>query len=343
MVPGSATGVPRVDKTYLKVSIVIPAFNCAYNIEKILTSCLNQTYPKELLEVIVVDDGSTDNSPEIIQRFPVKYLSQINSGPAKARNSGWKLPTGNIVCFTDADCIPDKDWISKLMVNFTQDNIGAVAGSYGVVNKGSIIASCIYEEIIQRHSEMPALIQAFGSYNVAIRKDILEKVGGFNEDYRYASGEDNDLAYKIVESGYKIYFAKEALVYHYFPEKIGLYLKEQFLHGSWRMKMYKEHPKMMKGDNYTNYKDIIEPPLSLFIIFIAPFVSLKPLQLIFLICFLIYVILQLPMPIKICLRRKQGKYLNLFWITFLRGFARGVGMLGGICTFYTAKTQKSAK
>jgi len=317
-----------------KASIVIPAFNAAPTIEKAILACLAQSYPKDKLEIIVVDDGSSDNTAEIIKRHPVKYIFQENSGPAKARNTGWKSSAGDVVCFTDADCQPEKEWVLKLVGKFTDEEIAAVAGSYGIVNSNSLKAGCIHEEIIQRHLKMPEFIRVFGSYNVAMRRDILEKLGGFEEGFPQASGEDNDLSYRILQHGFKIYFAKDVLVYHYYPQSLRAYLKGQFQHGFWRMKLYKEHPQMAVGDDYTIWKDIIEPPLALMIIFLVPFTIFRIVLPVWIACLFIYSILQLPMALKICWRTKHWMYLELFWITFLRGFSRGVGMLFGLLNIY---------
>jgi GT2 family glycosyltransferase len=213
---------------------------------------------------------------------------------------------------------------------FVSEDIGAVAGSYGIANSHKILADCIHEEIIQRHLNMPEFIRAFGSYNVAIRRGILEKVGGFEEAYRYASGEDNDLSYKIIRAGYKIYFCKDAIVFHYHQENILKYLREQYRHGVWRMKLYRAHPEMMRGDDYTNWKDIIEPPLALFSVSLLPFLSLLGLRNIFLACFSFYCFMQLPMALRICLRKKNIKFMYLAVVTYVRGFARAFGMLAGI-------------
>ena len=103
---------------------------------------------------------------------------------------------------------------------------------------------------------MPQYPKSFGSYNFCIKKNIFDEVNGFDENYKNASGEDNDLSYKIGNAGYKIYFNKEMLVKHHHPEKVWKYLKEQYQHGFWRAKMYKDHPCMIMGDDYTYWKDI---------------------------------------------------------------------------------------
>ena len=96
------------------VSVIIPAYNEENTIESCLNSLLNQTIGKESYEVIVVDDGSTDSTSEIIKRYPVKLFRQGNSGPATARNLGAKNSSGEIILFTDADCVAEPNWIEEM-------------------------------------------------------------------------------------------------------------------------------------------------------------------------------------------------------------------------------------
>ncbi len=245
------------------VSVVIPAYNASRTIADAVAAVLAQDYAGKM-DLVVVDDGSVDGTGDIVRSFPgVCYVRQENAGPANARNRGAREAKGEFLFFTDADCRPERSWISKMMRGFNQD-VAVVAGSYGIANPGSALARVIHEEIIFRHRVlMPEFPKAFGSYNFAVKKHIFEQVGGFDSSYRRASGEDNDLSYKIIAGGGRILFLKDALVDHHHQESLPRYLKEQFYHGFWRVKMYCDHPRMMGGDGYTFWKDMIEVPLVL--------------------------------------------------------------------------------
>jgi cellulose synthase/poly-beta-1,6-N-acetylglucosamine synthase-like glycosyltransferase len=247
----------------VSVSVIIPAYNASATIGRTLGALAKQNCSRPF-EVIVVDDGSFDSTGTVVGLFPtVKYMRQDNAGPAAARNHGAKAAQGEFLAFTDSDCIPHEDWIAQLMAGFSRQQVGVVAGSYGIANPDSRLARCVYKEILWRHSHlMPEYPNSFGSYNFCVRKKVFEEVGGFDTGYRTASGEDNDLSYKVTRSGWRIYFERKALVDHYHPAVLAQYLKEQFRHGYWRVKMYKDHPGMMRGDGYTFWKDIIEMPLS---------------------------------------------------------------------------------
>lgn len=313
------------------VSIVIPVYNAQDTIEAVINACLKQEYPKQKLEIIVVDDGSTDRTREVVKRFAVKYIYQERGGPAKARNKGWRESVGDIICFTDSDCIPSRDWVFSLISKFIRQDIGVVCGSYEIINKEGLLVDCIWREIKYRHSLMPDFVRSFGSYNFSAKKEVLEKVGGFNESYTSASGEDNDLAYKILKAGFKIYFERSIKVRHYFPKELSRYLYEQYQHGFWRTRLYRSHPKMILGDDYTRLKDALEPILVSITIFLSIFTWIEcRINLLLLVLVIFYIALQLMVAFKICLQDKTFKYLYLAYIASLRGLARTIGMWKGL-------------
>ncbi len=243
------------------VSVIIPAYNAQATVAAAIEAVTAQRCTGGV-ELVVVDDGSTDATGDIVRRYPgVRYIRQDNAGPASARNRGAGEARGAFLFFTDADCRPQPGWVARMMQGFGCDDVAAVSGSYGIVNPGSWLARIIHAEIRYRHTRlMPRHPFFFGSYNVAVRHDVFRRAGGFNAVYRRASGEDNDLSYRIVAAGGRILFMADACVDHYHQESLGRYLREQFRHGFWRVKMYLDHPQMMAGDGYTFWKDIVEVP-----------------------------------------------------------------------------------
>ncbi len=324
------------------VSVIIPAYNCEQTIAPALEAISAQTYNGPL-EVIVVDDGSTDKTASVIQSFKkVIYIHQDNTGPATARNQGAHLARGEILFFTDADCVPEPQWIEKMLKPLQEPQIGVVAGSYGIANPQERLAYCIHQEICFRHqSLMPQYPKAFGSYNFCIRRNIFNSVGGFNTEYRYASGEDNDLSYKILKAGYKIYFERNAIVEHFHPFQLNRYLKEQYRHGFWRAKMYFDHPGMTGGDNYTFWKDIIEVPLVLINLFsllgsTVGFASVPAISCIS--SFLILIIIQVIFAFLII---KEVQFTPYFMVVmFLRAYLRTLGFISGVIFFFSKSSKK---
>lgn len=324
----------------LSVSVIIPAFNAEETIGDALAALEAQTCQKPF-EILVVDDGSTDATARIVQSYPhVKYLFQPNAGPASARNYGARRATGNILLFTDADCCPEREWVEKMVGGFSDPDIAVVAGGYGIANPGSWLARVIHYEIKYRHHRlMPEFPKAFGSYNFAIRHEVFDAVGGFNAAYRRASGEDNDLSYKVLQRGSRIRFLRSALVDHYHQTKFGKYMKEQFRHGIWRVRMYIDHPVMAAGDDYTFWKDIVEVPaalLSCVAVFFFPPLLFGIGVLFFGTVETVFGIIMMPRPM-------EGLVAGT--VFFLRSYVRAAGFVAGLFKFiiYIFNKQKNLK
>jgi glycosyltransferase involved in cell wall biosynthesis len=257
-------GAVELTASPIKVSVVVPVYNAQKTIAACVNGLLIQNAPGIDMEIILVDDGSTDATAEILKTFDrIRYFYQPNAGPAAARNHGAHQASGDIVFFTDSDCIPRPDWVAKMINGFRCERAGAVAGSYGIANPESLLARCIHQEILFRHEcLMGDWVDVFGSYNAAVIKEVFERAGGFNTSYRFPSGEDNELSYRLRRNGVRIRFIKDARVDHAHPVSVRRYLYEQFRHGVWRVKMYRAFPAMMAGDGYTFWKDPFEIVLS---------------------------------------------------------------------------------
>src|SRR5689334_23313141 len=111
-----------------RISVIIPAYNYAGMISKTIQAVLAQDVSSQI-EIIVVDDGSTDATAQVVRSFSqVKYIYQTNRGPAAARNRGAQESQGEYLFFTDSDCIPHPDWIQKMLPHFQDASVAVVAG-----------------------------------------------------------------------------------------------------------------------------------------------------------------------------------------------------------------------
>jgi len=264
----------------MKVSVVIPTYNCSRTIIKCANSLLNIDYPKSEMEIIFVDDGSTDNTKELLKQYAqknniIKFFEQTHKGPASARNIGINNASGDIIVFTDSDCIVPPDWIIKLVNKFNKD-IGAVGGSLKPFSLDT--TSEIFEQYrrdsLYGHEEH--IIDALPSCNLAVKKEVLLKIKGFDESFKYPSSEDYDLCYRIRDAGYKILYDPSIAILHFHAQLWHLVFRRAYIHG-------KEGVKLRKKRNYSLNRDI----LSLLKIFILPFLVFAkyPLKL-FLISYL---------------------------------------------------------
>ncbi len=325
------------------VSVIIPAYNAEKTIQRTLESLSHQSF-KGIIEIIVVDDGSQDQTARIVSKFPqVKYILQDNAGPATARNRGAQIAEQDILFFTDSDCIPEIRWIEKMVVPLQDPSVSVVAGGYGIANPECWLARCIHREILYRHHHlMPVYPKSFGSYNFCIRRQVFHSVEGFDPEYRFASGEDNALSYKVLANGHKIYFEKGAIVLHIFPTGLKKYLSEQYRHGFWRVKMYRDHPQMSFGDDYTFFKDIAEVPISLGIMAFGILSFVKPLIFIPLIVFFSLIICLLQFYYSYVMTKNFRLFLGYAIVMLLRSFARTIGFSSGLVNLmFLGKVKKN--
>ncbi len=323
----------------MQVTVVIPAHNAAQTLPECLAACLNQTCRPR--EVIVVDDGSTDDTPRAAESLPVRYLRQDRAGPAAARNRGAHEAEGDIVAFTDADCIPEPDWLEHLAAGFTDEHVVGVGGTYGIANPESLLARVVHGEILARHARFGEEVDFLGSFNVAYRRDAFEAVGGFDETYSAASAEDNDLAYRLMDAGGRLRFVRGARVAHYHPARLASYLRTQMRHGFWRMKLYAGHPGRARGDRYARGPELAAPALALLIavgLIAAPVAAafgsaLAVVATVLLILLSAFVLVYLGLLGRMIRASRDLRMLWFLDVALLRDAARGVGMLHGAWRF----------
>jgi len=268
------------------ISIIIPMFNAEKTIIQTLKGLEDQM--ESDFEVVIVDDGSTDDSSKLVTKFKnqseltIKLLHQKNSGPAKARNLGVEHSEGDIILFLDSDCIPPENWVEEMVKPLNKKIVGCNCG-YRVKNKESLIARYIDYEIAKRHEKlMGRSIDTIGTYSASFMKNVFEKIGGFDTKYRAASGEDFDFAFNTKKMGYDLVFTDKTFVYHYHPDSLRKYLKQQFWRGYWRVRMYLGNKdKIIKGDSYTGYEAQIQFILSGFALLSIPMIVFNPIITLF--------------------------------------------------------------
>jgi glycosyltransferase involved in cell wall biosynthesis len=201
----------------------------------------------------VVDDGSTDLTSEIARKYPVKLLRQRNSGPATARNLGAKNSSGEIILFTDADCIAEPNWIEEMTSPFKDKEVIAVKGAYKR-GKGNLVMRFVQIEFEERYVMLSKLnsIDMIDTYSAAFRRNIFMEYGGFDTNFTKANNEDTELSYRLVQTKCRMVFNPKAKVYHTgHPNTIFKYFKLKLRRGFWRVIVYKRFPDKILTDTYT--------------------------------------------------------------------------------------------
>ncbi len=317
-----------------RISIVIPAWRAEETISSAVSASIAQQWEGGSIEVLVVDDGSPDRTADRAEAAGARVLRQGNAGPASARNRGWKEARGEWIFFTDSDCAPEPDWVATLARHLEDDSVGAAGGSYSAANGDRTLAACIQAEIEYRHSSMKGDVRFLGSFNLAIKRTLLEETGGFDESYRDASGEDNDLSYRLRIAGYRLRFDPEARVSHIHPVRLERYLKEQARHGFWRMKLYSAHPSRISGDDYSGPVDFLEPPVALALLCLAPLAGLPFVPSIIRVGGFFLVFLAGWMTWRLVRFTGDPRLFWFFPVRLLRAFARGLGLAAGVWRFW---------
>lgn len=196
------------------VSVVVPCRNRAGELKRCLESLIQQQFPKEGYEVIVCDDGSEEDIESVIQEITwkglkVSYNRQAPKGPAAARNLGIRMAQGQIIAMTDSDTIPQPNWLAKLCEALSNNpQAVAVEGKVYAENEGE------YAPLGEGPTNKCGGV--FLTCNCAYRRDVLLRVGGFDETFPYAAYEDVELAARAQEFG-EIIWQPEAIVIH--PER----------------------------------------------------------------------------------------------------------------------------
>jgi GT2 family glycosyltransferase len=224
-----------------EVTIVVPVFNAAATIAECVSSLLALRYPRDRYEVVVVDNGSTDATPGILDGFRdgIRILGETTRGASAARNRGIRNASGRLIAFTDADCAVEPDWLSVLLAPLRNLQVGVVGGRIlSRVNANRIER---FGEFIldQRRAieqeDLPYVITA----NCASRREVLHEVGLFDETL--LRGQDVDLAWRIHSLGYRLEYAPDAIVRHHNERTIWGLVHEGYVHGFHGRKVTGKH------------------------------------------------------------------------------------------------------
>ena len=234
------------------VSVIIPVRNAEAALARCLDALGDQSFPREQREVIVVDDGSTDGSRRVAEARGVRVLSQACQGPAAARNAGVAQARGELVLFTDADCVPDRDWIRNMVAPFAAADVAGVRGLYRCRQRQLVarFAQAEYEEKYERLKKGDR-IDFIDTSAAAYRREVFVKEGGFDATFRTASGEDTDFSFRLAGRGYRLVLNPDAAVYHEHPARLRDYLRRKYKTAFWRVSLYERHPDKILSDSHT--------------------------------------------------------------------------------------------
>jgi cellulose synthase/poly-beta-1,6-N-acetylglucosamine synthase-like glycosyltransferase len=306
------------------VSLVIPGRNVAGTIRQCLEAVVPLLERGALAEVIFVDDGSTDDSREVVAAFPVRCLAGPARGAGAARNLGWRSARSPLIWFVDADCVVEPDALERLLPHMQDPRVGGVSGSYGNMRPESLLACLIHEEIIDRHLRMGDRVNFAATFNVLYRRGVLEQIGGFDE--RFLKGQDAELSWRVLAAGYEIGFEQESRVRHYHEDRWLPYFRTQRRQGYWRVFLHLTHRGHARGDSYSSFVDHVQPPLAMLSLAALPLLAFPVTRWLPLVPIGLLLLAQFPMTARLVGRTGQVRQLMFAPMSFLRAFWRGVGM-----------------
>ncbi len=236
-----------------RVSVLICTYNGARTLGETCAAVAQLDYPG--VEVIVVDDGSNDDSPEIAERNGFRVISTDNRGLSSARNTALAAASGEIVAFIDDDAMPDPQWLTYLVDTFARTDFVAVGGPNLPVPGDGAVADAvaaapgnpIHVLVGDREAEhIPGC-------NAAFRTEVLEEIGGFDPRFRTA-GDDVDVCWRLLNRGWRIGYSPAAVVWHHRRTSVGGYLRQQRGYGRAEALLERKWPARYSAGGHVTWR-----------------------------------------------------------------------------------------
>lgn len=314
-----------------EVSIIIPTFNGGPRIGNCLDALLEHTAGRGV-EILVVNDGSTDNTVDVVGRYStVRLINQANAGPAAARNRGAMESSGKILLFTDDDCIVTSDWLTSMLEPFKDPEAVGTKGVYRTRQK-RLVARFVQMEYEDRYRLMSAAdsIDFIDTYSAGFRRERFLEMDGYDTSFPVACAEDAELSYRMSNSGWKMKFAPGAIVYHTHPDTLRAYAAKKHKFAFWRVMAVRKNPGKGIKDSHTpqlmKLQLLFAPALLLALVLDLAMRSRIPASLLVIVLF---VLSTFPFAMRAI---RKDLLVGLFspGLLALRSCAQLVGVIGGI-------------
>jgi cellulose synthase/poly-beta-1,6-N-acetylglucosamine synthase-like glycosyltransferase len=220
------------------VTVIVPVRNGEPTIEPLLESLQKLDYDRKKVEVLVVDGNSTDKTRDIVKKYPVKLVVEKKKGLNTARNTGIRNSNGEIIAFTDCDCVVPSNWITKIVENFKDPQVSCVGGSAKGLN-GDFISQYADNSIVPlmpsfKKREELNMVKPFlrhpAGCNMAFKRKVAEEVGCFDESIQYGFDEV-EFTERVCRAGYKMVLDPKVFVWHKHRSTLKEFLKQNFRYG----------------------------------------------------------------------------------------------------------------
>ena len=236
---------------YPKVSVIVPVRNRPGEIAMCLTALTSLDYSADQLEIIVVDDASTDRTPDVAAKFPVHLIRLKQHKRASfCRNLGAERASGEILAFIDSDCIAHPRWLLELVPMFGDSTLAAVGGridTYHPQKKLDFYEQAESSLMVTPYAKQSQKSDPFfyvPACNFLIRREVFLNLKGFNVDL--SVGEDVDLCWRLQDADHRLAFRPEGVVYHKHRNQLPAFCIRRFQYGTSEPLLQKMHPKREK-------------------------------------------------------------------------------------------------
>lgn len=218
------------ERSWPSVSVVVCSYNGGATLDECLRALGSLNYPN--YEVIVVDDGSTDETPNIVRRHHCRVVRVANGGLSRARNLGIEAATGEIIAFTDSDAYADPDWLYYLATTLENQRAAAIGGPNLSPPDDGFVAQCVnHAPGNPTHVLLDdETAEHIPGCNMAFRREALAEIGNFDPTHR-AAGDDVDVCWKLLVHGRRIAFSPSAIVWHHRRPTVRGFLRQQAGYG----------------------------------------------------------------------------------------------------------------
>jgi len=321
-------------------SVIVPAYQAVETLPACLSALAGQTVSPSDYEVIVVDDGSTDNTAGVARAAGVTVITQPHAGAATARNRGATAARGKLLLFTDADCAPVPGWIEALSIPFADSEVAGAKGTY-LSQQRDLVARFTQLEYEDRYDRMAGSerIDFIDTYSAAYRRDIFLLNNGF--DTSFLIDEDQEFSFRLAEKGYKLIFAPEAQVFHQHNRTLAQYIRRKFRIGMWKVRVTRQHPTQVANDSHT--PESLKAQLLLAAVGLAALAVTVVASLVLgrvwwpglaatLVTFFAFELTAMPLLIKIA-RRDLSVLPAAIGLVWVRALALGAGFAAGLVRF----------
>ncbi|GCE45878.1 GT2 family glycosyltransferase [Thermosporothrix hazakensis] len=227
----------------IEVSVVVPTCNRNELLERCLEALVSQDFAPDAYEILIVDDAASHATRQLIERWQnktlpcIRYLAGKKCGPAVARNLAWRQARGRFIAFTDDDCQPQHDWLSAGMAAF-QDGTGALSGRV-IVPLPPVPTDYERNAALLSNSD-------FVTANCFLRRDVLERLNGFDERFTAPWREDSDLFFSLLKADIPWKHVPQAIVVHPIrPAPWGISIQQQ-QKSMFNALLYKKHPELYR-------------------------------------------------------------------------------------------------